>query len=188
MASTVSDVSGAGDTVLAIIAHYSQFKDIPNACELANKGAQKVVQRRGVSIVSKTDIEDVIVWTNGVFDILHTGHFELLKFAKQQGNILIVGINSDTSVKKLKGKNRPYNNSVIRKQQLLELPWVDKVVVFKENTPIESIKAIKPDIIVKGGDYTLETTVGNELADVRIFPTVKGFSTSDIVHKVKVNE
>ena len=174
----VSDVSGAGDTVLAIIAHYSQFKDIPNACELANKGAQKVVQRRGVSIVSKTDIEDVIVWTNGVFDILHTGHFELLKFAKQQGNILIVGINSDTSVKKLKGKNRPYNNSVIRKQQLLELPWVDKVVVFKENTPIESIKAIKPDIIVKGGDYTLETTVGNELADVRIFPTVKGFSTS----------
>ena len=184
----VSDVSGAGDTVLAIIAHYSQFKDIPNACELANKGAQKVVQRRGVSIVSKTDIEYVIVWTNGVFDILHKGHFELLKFAKQQGDILIVGINSDASVKRLKGKNRPYNNSVIREQQLLELPWVDKVVVFEEDTPIEVIKTNGPDIIVKGGDYTVETTVGNELANVRIFPTVKGFSTSNIVDKVKVNE
>ena len=170
--------------MLAIIAHYSQYKDIPSACELAYKGAQKIVQKRGVSVISKTDVEDTVVWTNGVFDILHKGHFELLKFAKQQGDILIVGINSDASVKRLKGDDRPFNNALIREQQLLQLPWVDKVVVFEEDTPIEAIKNNGPDIIVKGGDYTVATTVGNELADVKIFPTVKGFSTSNIVDKV----
>ena len=180
----VSDVSGAGDSVLAIIAHYSQYKDIPSACELAYKGAQKIVQKRGVSIISKADVEDKVVWTNGVFDILHKGHFELLKFAKQQGDILIVGINSDNSVKRLKGDDRPYNDSTIREQQLLQLPWVDKVIVFEEDTPIEAIKTHAPDIIVKGGDYTVATTVGNELADVKIFPIVQGFSTSNIVDKV----
>jgi len=183
----IADVSGAGDSVLAVIAHYLQKHDMVSCCELAVKGAQKIIQKRGVSIIDKTDIEDTIVWTNGVFDILHKGHFELLKFAKQQGDILIVGINSDSSVKRLKGEGRPLNNAYVREQQLLQLPWVDKVVVFEDDTPLEKIQEYSPDIIVKGGDYTVETTVGNELAEVKIFPTVEGFSTTQIMEKVKNN-
>ena len=143
-----------------------------------------MVQHRGVTVVQLSDIEDTVVWTNGVFDILHQGHLELLKFSKSKGDKLIVGINSDESVKRLKGEGRPLNNTLVRKQQLLELPWVDQVVVFQEDTPIEAIKTHQPNVIVKGGDYTVETTVGNELADVIIFPTVKGFSTTNIVDKV----
>ena len=158
-----------------------------SCCELAVKGAQKIIQKRGVSIIDKTDIEDTVVWTKGVFDILHNWHLELLKFAKQQGDILIVGINSDSSVKRLKGEGRPFNNSYVREQQLLQLPWVDKVVVFEDDTPLEKIQEFSPDIIVKGGDYTVETTVGNELAEVKIFPTVEGFSTTQIMEKVKNN-
>ena len=119
-----------------------------------------------------------------VFDILHQGHLELLKFAKNQGDKLIVGINSDDSVKRLKGNDRPYNSMSARQQQLMELPWVDQVVVFNEDTPLESIKKYTPDVIVKGGDYSVETTVGNEMADVKIFPTVKGFSTTNLLNKV----
>jgi len=184
----VADVSGAGDSVLAIIAHYFQNIKMINCCELAVKGAEKIVQKRGVSIIDRSDVEDTVVWTNGVFDILHEGHFKLLKFAKQQGDQLIVGINSDESVKRLKGENRPFNNSFVREQQLLQLPWVDKVVVFNEDTPIEAIKKYEPNIIVKGGDYTFDTVVGNNLAEVRIFPTVKGFSTTNIVDKVNGNK
>ena len=181
----IADVSGAGDSVLAVIAHYIKDNDMVSCCKLAVKGAQKIIQKRGVSIISKKDIEDTLVWTNGVFDILHNGHLELLKFASQQGDVLIVGINSDASVKRLKGEGRPLNDEKIREQQLLQLPWVDKVVVFDQDTPLQSIQAHKPDVIVKGGDYTVETTVGNELAEVKIFPTVEGFSTTKIMEKEK---
>ena len=182
----LADVSGAGDTVLAIIVHYHEMGySMIDACELALKGASRVVQHRGVTVVKTSDVEDTVVWTNGVFDILHKGHLELLKFARQQGDKLIVGINSDESVKRLKGSDRPFNNALIREQQLLQLPWVDKVVVFDTDTPLESIKKYTPDVIVKGGDYTVDTTVGNELAEVKIFPTVEGFSTTNIIEKVK---
>ena len=182
----LADVSGAGDTVLAIIVHYHEMGySMIDACELALKGASRVIQHRGVTVVKRNDVEDTVVWTNGVFDILHQGHLELLKFAKAQGDRLIVGINSDESVKRLKGSNRPFNNALIREQQLRQLPWVDRVVVFDEDTPLESIKKYTPDIIVKGGDYTVDTTVGNELAKVKIFPTVEGFSTTNIIEKVQ---
>ena len=157
-------------------------------CELAVKGAEKIVQKRGVSIIDRADIEDTVVWTNGVFDILHKGHLELLKFAKQQGDKLIVGINSDASVKRLKGDDRPFNNAWVREQQLLQLPWVDQVVVFEQDTPIDALKEHTPNVIVKGGDYTFDTVVGNDLAEVIIFPTVEGFSTSNIVDKVNGNK
>jgi D-beta-D-heptose 7-phosphate kinase/D-beta-D-heptose 1-phosphate adenosyltransferase len=184
----LADVSGAGDTVLAIIIHYhEQGISMEESCAKALKGANKVVQHRGVTVVEKNDIEDRIVWTNGVFDLLHVGHLELLKFAKAQGDILIVGINSDDSVKRLKGESRPYNNVDERQNQLKQLPWVDDVVVFDEDTPKQAIKNISPDVIVKGGDYTVETTVGNEMAEVVIFPTVKGFSTTNLTEKVKRN-
>lgn len=184
----LADVSGAGDTVLAIIVYYHEMgHSMQSACELAIKGSSKVVQHRGVTVVSKRDLEEKVVWTNGVFDILHKGHLELLKFSKQQGDQLIVGINSDASVKRLKGEDRPFNDTRTREQQLLQLPWVDKVVVFDQDTPAEVLKIYKPDVIVKGGDYTVETTVGNEMADVIIFPTVEGFSTTNIMERIKDN-
>ena len=120
-----------------------------------------------------------------MFDILHTGHLELLKFARNQGKKLIVGINDDASVRRLKGEGRPVNDINIRKRQLEMLPWVDEVIIFSENTPQTAIEEHKPDIIVKGGDYTVATTVGNELAQVIIFPTVEGFSTTKIIDRLQ---
>ena len=125
------------------------------------------------------------MFTNGVFDILHKGHLHLLKEASKLGNQLIVGINTDESVKRLKGSNRPINDLRKRTEQLLMLPWVDDVIAFDEDTPYELIKAINVDIIVKGGDYTFETVVGNDLAEVHIIPTLDGYSTTDIIEKSK---
>jgi D-beta-D-heptose 7-phosphate kinase/D-beta-D-heptose 1-phosphate adenosyltransferase len=125
------------------------------------------------------------VFTNGVFDILHKGHFELLAEAKGLGTKLIVGINSDASVKRLKGSSRPINNQAKRISQLEILPWVDQVVVFDEDTPYELIKELKPYVIVKGGDYTVEQVVGHDLTNVHIVPTIVGYSTTDIIKASK---
>jgi D-beta-D-heptose 7-phosphate kinase/D-beta-D-heptose 1-phosphate adenosyltransferase len=125
------------------------------------------------------------VFTNGVFDILHTGHFELLAEAKSLGDKLVVGINSDASVKRLKGEDRPINNAVKRVRQLEILPWVDRVVLFSDDTPYELIKKLKPHVIVKGGDYTVEQVVGYDLADVHIVNTVEGYSTTRIIEASK---
>ena len=182
----VADVTGAGDTVLAVIAYgIKQGMTVPRACELACYAAARNVEKFGVVSVSKEDLNKGVVWTNGVFDILHTGHLELLKFARNQGKKLIVGINDDASVSRLKGEGRPINDIIVRKRQLEMLPWVDEVVIFAEDTPQTIIEQIKPDIIVKGGDYTVSTTVGNELAQVIIFPTVEGFSTTNIIDKLQ---
>ena len=183
----VSDVTGAGDTVLAIIAYgIEKGMDIFDACELACYGAARIVEKRGVAVITHQDLNQEIVWTNGVFDILHPGHVALLRYANSLGKKLIVGINSDKSVKKLKGDTRPINDENIRKNMLESLPWIDKVIIFNEETPKEVINKIKPDIIVKGGDYTVETTVGNDVAKVVIFPTVNGLSTTDIIKKIKI--
>ena len=117
--------------------------------------------------------------------MLHKGHLQLLKFARTQGDKLIVGINSDASVRRLKGETRPINDVDIRKEQLESLPWVDQIVVFDDDTPLNNIKQYKPDIIVKGGDYVIDTVVGNELAEVIIFPTIEGFSTTKTIGKMK---
>jgi len=95
-----------------------------------------------------------------------------------------VGINSDTSVKRLKGDLRPINDQDTRKELLLELGFVDDVIIFDEDTPLEAMTKLEPDIIVKGGDYTFDTVVGNHLADVVIFPTVEGHSTTSIIKKI----
>jgi D-beta-D-heptose 7-phosphate kinase/D-beta-D-heptose 1-phosphate adenosyltransferase len=152
---------------------------------LACYAAARNVEKFGVVPVTKEDLNKGTVWTNGVFDILHTGHLELLKFARNQGKKLIVGINDDASVRRLKGEGRPVNDYATRKRQLEMLPWVDEVVLFTEDTPQRIIEEIKPDIIVKGGDYTVSTTVGNELARVIIFPTVEGFSTTKIIDRLQ---
>ena len=120
-----------------------------------------------------------IVFTNGCFDILHFGHFKLLEYCKTLGSELIVGINSDESVRKLKGPLRPINNQDIRKFNLECICFVDKVIIFEEDTPIELMKLIKPNIIVKGGDYEKDSIVGSEIFGTRIYKYVKGFSTTE---------
>jgi D-beta-D-heptose 7-phosphate kinase/D-beta-D-heptose 1-phosphate adenosyltransferase len=130
-----------------------------------------------------------IIFTNGCFDILHIGHIELLKYAKSLGDILVVGLNSDKSVKKLKGVKRPINNEQIRKQILESLRYVDEVIIFDEDTPIETIKKIQPHIIVKGGDYKKEDVVGYEfeklgLLEVKIFDYVANNSTTEIIERI----
>jgi D-beta-D-heptose 7-phosphate kinase / D-beta-D-heptose 1-phosphate adenosyltransferase len=129
-----------------------------------------------------------IVFTNGCYDLLHVGHIRLLERARQQGDKLIVAINSDDSVKRLKGPTRPVVGERERARVLAALSAVDAVVIFNESTPLEIIHAIRPDVLVKGGDYTEETVVG--AADVRswggrvcLVPLVEGFSTSELVAK-----
>lgn len=182
----VNDVTGAGDCFLAgFVYGLTQDKDIKQSIELASKGATESVKHIGTYTLKLSDIKNTVVFTNGVFDILHKGHLHLLKEASKLGNQLIVGINTDESVKRLKGSNRPINDLRKRTEQLLMLPWVDDVIAFDEDTPYELIKAINVDIIVKGGDYTFETVVGNDLAEVHIIPTLDGYSTTDIIEKSK---
>ena len=121
------------------------------------------------------------IFTNGCFDILHIGHVELLKFCSTLGDKVIVGLNSDASVSSLKGPDRPINDQVSRKNMLLSLKYVDDVLIFDESTPHELIKKVSPDIIVKGGDYIKESVVGNDIAQVIIFDTVEGYSTSKTI-------
>jgi D-beta-D-heptose 7-phosphate kinase/D-beta-D-heptose 1-phosphate adenosyltransferase len=130
-----------------------------------------------------------VVFTNGCFDLLHVGHIELLKYAKCLGDYLIVGINSDNSIKRLKGLSRPINNQITRKIILESIKYVDEVVVFDEDTPIEIIKKIQPKIIVKGGDYKKEDVVGYELEkvgllEVKIFNYVANNSTTKIIERI----
>lgn len=183
----VADVTGAGDTFLAVLVYAYATKNmtIPDACQLACYASARNVEKRGVQPVTFDDLNRGVVWTNGVFDILHPGHLELLKYAKSLGERLVVGINDDASVKRLKGPNRPVNDFITRKKQLETLPWVDEVVIFSEDTPQKTIENLRPDVIVKGGDYTRETTVGHELAEVKIFPTIQGHSTTELIGKIK---
>jgi len=182
----VNDVTGAGDCFLAAFVYaLVNNKSYIDALELAVEAATKSVTHVGTYVLSKKDLEDQIIFTNGCFDILHKGHFELLKTARSLGSKLVVGLNSDASVKRLKGDNRPVNNEQIRKEQLESLPWVDEVVVFDTDTPYELIKELQPAIIVKGGDYTVEQVVGHDLAKVYLVPTVDGYSTTSIIEASK---
>lgn len=121
-----------------------------------------------------------LVFTNGCFDILHRGHIELLRYCKSLGQV-IVGLNSDDSVKRLKGESRPINNQEDRKLMLESCKFVDSVVIFDEDTPYNLIKKFNPDIIVKGGDYKKSEVVGSDLATVHIFNTINGYSTTKII-------
>ncbi len=133
-----------------------------------------------------------IVFTNGCFDILHAGHIKYLTEAKALGNILILGLNSDASVKRLKGNDRPINNEQDRSVVLSALCSVSYIVIFNENTPYELIDIIKPDILVKGGDWKPEDIVGSDIVNtyngvVKSLSFIEGKSTTDIVNKLKEN-
>ncbi|HMK61358.1 MAG TPA: D-glycero-beta-D-manno-heptose 1-phosphate adenylyltransferase [Dissulfurispiraceae bacterium] len=126
-----------------------------------------------------------IVFTNGCFDILHVGHVRYLKEAKALGDILIVGLNSDESVARLK-PGRPVNNQDQRAEILAALEMVDYVTIFYENTPYELIKLLKPDVLVKGGDWKIADIIGADLvAEVHSLPFTPGISTTGIIQKIR---
>jgi D-beta-D-heptose 7-phosphate kinase/D-beta-D-heptose 1-phosphate adenosyltransferase len=131
-----------------------------------------------------------ISFTNGCFDILHAGHVASLSEAAKEGDVLIVGLNTDASTRRLKGNERPVNNENSRALLLASLEIVDAVSLFEEDTPLELIKAIVPDVIVKGGDYTIDQMIGaKEVMEnggrVVINPLVQGFSTTGIIQKIR---
>lgn len=129
---------------------------------------------------------DKLIFTNGCFDIVHIGHIRLLEFAKSLGSKLIVGVNSDASIRRLKGTERPINNEIDRCILLRAIKYVDEVYLFQEDTPYNLIYNSKPDIIVKGGDYTPNQVVGNDIvSEVVIFDYIKGYSTTNIIKRAK---
>ena len=150
-----------------------------------------VVDRLKVKEIIRAGRDDkkIIVFTNGCFDIIHRGHVEYLQQAKLLGDILIVGLNSDDSVKRLKGQSRPLQDEYDRAEILNALRMVDIVVVFEEDTPLELICELKPDILVKGGDYNLDSIIGSKEMEtwggsVKIIPFLKEYGTSRLVDKI----
>lgn len=152
----------------------------------------KIINQNEVEAVVKElkNKNQSIVLTNGCFDILHIGHAEYLKEAKKLGDKLFIGVNSDTSVKKLKGESRPINNEIDRAKLLGYLEFVDYLVIFEEKTADNLIDLVKPDIYVKGGDYTKESlpeypTIEKNNAQVAFINFVEGYSTTKIIEKSK---
>lgn len=131
-----------------------------------------------------------IVFTNGCFDLLHPGHVQVLTAARQEGDLLVVGLNSDSSVQKLKGKNRPVMDQQSRAIMLAALSMVDYVVIFEEETPLDLIRQIVPDVLVKGGDYREEEIVGSRFVGEHggktvTVPLLEGFSSSRLIGRTK---
>jgi D-beta-D-heptose 7-phosphate kinase / D-beta-D-heptose 1-phosphate adenosyltransferase len=220
----VRDVSGAGDTVAAVMAVLLAMKaPFDSAMRAANAAAAVVVGKRGTSTVTLAELrhrilpaaslapEDKIVFdwsmlderladwrrhglrigfTNGCFDLLHRGHVKLLAEARAACDRLVVGLNSDASTSRLKGPSRPINPAEGRAEVLAALEAVDLVVVFEEDTPIELIKRVRPDVLVKGADYKREDVVGREVVeqaggDVILVDLVPGHSTTAIVQRAR---
>jgi rfaE bifunctional protein nucleotidyltransferase chain/domain len=131
-----------------------------------------------------------IVFTNGCFDILHLGHIDYLEKASLLGDKLIVGVNTDASVSRLKGPNRPLQDEMSRARIMASLLFINAVVLFGEETPYELIKALQPDVLVKGDDYQLQNIVGHDIViknggEVKTIALVKGYSTTNVVEKIK---
>lgn len=208
LAKEVFDVTGAGDTVIAALAFgLCNNMDIYKSASFANAAAAVVVGKIGSAQATiseiltitdnvEVDVFDVIydlkhnnkkiVFTNGCFDILHFGHISYLKKAKSFGDVLIVGLNSNDSIKRLKGDSRPINDEFDRMQVLKELECVDFVIMFDEDTPLNLISKIKPDILVKGADYKDKEIVGSEIVkDVRLVEFIPNKSTSNIIKKIQ---
>jgi rfaE bifunctional protein nucleotidyltransferase chain/domain len=152
---------------------------------------EKIIKRNEISAwaLDWKKNKQSIVFTNGCFDIIHYGHVDYLVKAKELGDKLVIGLNSDKSVKRLKGETRPIMNELARATLLASLVFVDAVVVFEEDTPEDLIKTIVPDILVKGGDYKYQDIVGADFVSVtgglvEIIPFVEGYSKTDILKKL----
>jgi len=136
--------------------------------------------------------DDIVVFTNGCFDLLHYGHIDLLSKAADLGHRLVIGLNSDSSVKQIKGNNRPLNDEKTRKMVLATLVAVDAVILFDEATPEKLIEELKPDVLVKGGDYNEDQIIGADIVKknggtIEVIPLVEGYSTTNIEAKIKSN-
>jgi len=203
----VYDVSGAGDTVLAAFGvSVAEGKTVAESAFVANAAAGIVVSKLGTAIVHRSELESFlkggsklisregidsfkarnetrkIVFTNGCFDVLHQGHRKLLQEARELGDMLVVGLNSDDSIKRLKGAERPVNSVSQRIEALAALPSIDAVIIFEDDTPYELLQELRPNILVKGGDYKPEEIVGRELVDeVVVISLVEGVSTTDLL-------
>ena len=141
-------------------------------------------------LVWRASVRGAVVFTNGVFDLLHPGHVSIIDTARREGAALVVGINSDASVQRLKGPGRPIHTSMERALVLAAMEAVDAVVVFDEDTPLELVTAIQPDVIVKGGDYTPDTVVGADIVTARgghvvIVPLIEGQSTTSTIERMR---
>jgi rfaE bifunctional protein nucleotidyltransferase chain/domain len=133
-----------------------------------------------------------IVFTNGCFDILHLGHLDYLEKSRSLGDKLVIGLNTDRSVRKLKGRGRPINSEMARARMLAALVFVDAVIPFDEETPLELIKKVQPDVLVKGKDYRIENIVGADFVmgnggEVKTIELIEGYSTTDLIEKIKNN-
>ncbi len=211
----VFDVSGAGDTVVSYIASgIARNEDFVTSIELANEAAGIAVGKFGTAVVNRSEtrkkdindykvlsIENLLVelkklkshkigFTNGCFDLIHQGHIDYLSKAKKQCDFLVVGLNSDNSVKKLKGSFRPIINQFERSSILSSFEFIDKIVIFEENTPLNLIKKIKPKFIFKGDDYKTSQVVGNKEikkwgGSVILIKCTKNKSTSKIIERIK---
>ena len=210
----VYDVSGAGDTVVAAVAlcRASGYDD-ETAARIANRAAGIAVGKLGTApvtihelrhrmitdssekIIARDQVDLLIahlkamnkkiVFTNGCFDILHRGHVTYLRKAADMGDVLILGLNTDASVKRLKGEGRPVNNEDDRADVLSALTCIGYIVKFDEDTPYELIQSIRPDILVKGGDYRVEEVVGREFAgETVLIDFVDGYSTTGTIKKI----
>lgn len=223
-AQDVFDVTGAGDTVIAMIAtQLAKGTPLPQACKIANVAASIVVGKMGASYVTQDELDyalgqsdrphnlvlskeallhevkrakmnnETVVMTNGCFDILHRGHVKYLEEASKLGHHLIVALNSDASVKRLKGETRPIMDETSRATVLASLSSVAWVTLFDEDTPESLINAVLPDVLVKGSDYTVDQIAGadaviNNGGRVELIDFIDGYSTSKAIEKIIASE
>lgn len=208
--SEVNDVTGAGDVVLSIIAYYYRCIPKRNLIQLATYMGTISVRYVGTYVLKKSDIlkayklinnnkvidvadikylKNPIVFTNGCFDVLHEGHMALLQFCqsiKPHDGEVLIAINSDDSIKKLKGPMRPINDEQARIAILNNIVSVDWILIFKEDTPYDVLKQICPHTLVKGGDYTVESIIGKEFCEnVKVFTYMEGKSSTSIINKIR---
>lgn len=216
----VFDVSGAGDTVVAMmITAAAAGLSIRAALHVANGAAGIVVSKVGTYPIHRSELlslwdsirhgktnpkpcytaqeladrirtwqanGETVVFTNGCFDIVHGGHLAYMRDAARLGDRLVIGLNSDASVKRLKGDARPINNEQDRAEMLSNLAMVDGVAIFEEDTPAELLSILRPNILVKGGDYKPDEVIGGEFVDkVLILPFREGYSTTGIIERIK---
>tara|TARA_B100001175_G_C19503076_1_gene639276 strand:- start:564 stop:1829 length:1266 start_codon:yes stop_codon:yes gene_type:complete len=176
------NVVGAGDIFFSgILYNFLKKKDVFSSVEIASYAASRCVEKEKIRKINIKDFKKKVIFTNGVFDILHKGHIDLLKFSKKLGEKLIVGINSDYSVKINKGSGRPYNNLSKRIKELKKIKFIDKIFIFNEKTPIKIIKKIKPDVIVKGNDYSFKNVIGSKFANVILFKKKNQLSSTKLI-------
>jgi D-beta-D-heptose 7-phosphate kinase/D-beta-D-heptose 1-phosphate adenosyltransferase len=205
------DVTGAGDIVATIFAYFlHRGMSLKAVAELATKVGTKSVGCPGTYTITKQDIHEFefngqrlfridqvrwipeihvgkrVVFTNGCFDLLHSGHIELFKFCRAKGDVVVVGLNSDASITRLKGPTRPINPLQVRADLLLSMSYIDYVVVFDEDTPRQVLKELKPYYLIKGGDYTIDSIVGREYAtETIVCNLVEGLSTTNTVRRIQ---